>query len=103
MSRMRIGRWTATGAAVGASLAVLALTDARQIIPYSLRPSDRIDFYLCWWMILGFAPWHHSIALFYLLVIFLNACTYALLFLVSGAIISTIFSRSTVKTAGGTQ
>lgn len=103
MSRMRLGRWTATGAAVGASFALLALTDARQIVPYFLRPSDRIDFYLCWWEILEFAPWHHSLVLFYLLVIFLNACTYALLFLVLGAIISSIFSRSTVKTAGGTQ
>jgi len=83
---MRTRRWIETGATIGALFALLALTDARQLIPYAFRPSDHIDLYLCWWMILGFAPWHYPIALFYLLVVLLNGCTYALLFLLIGFI-----------------
>jgi hypothetical protein len=84
---MRVSHWTVTGACSGAVLAVLALTDARHLLPYAWRVSDRIDFFMCWWMILGFAAWHHSTASFYALIVLLNTCTYALLFLLIGAIV----------------
>jgi hypothetical protein len=103
MKVMRIRRWIEMGAAVGASFALLALTDVRQMIPYPIRPSDRIDFYLCRWMLLGFAPWPYPIAFFYLLVVLLNVCTYALLFLIIGVAvrgIATITHAGTPKIRG---
>ncbi|HEX4156300.1 MAG TPA: hypothetical protein VHY48_11860 [Acidobacteriaceae bacterium] len=76
------------GAGVGALLASIALTDVFGYHFLSLlHLSDRLDFYLCWWTILGFAPWHAPIALFYMLITFLNACTYAILFFIIGAIV----------------
>jgi hypothetical protein len=83
---MRIRRWVEAGAAVGAALAVISLADLRQFLPYAIRPSDQIDFFLCWWIALGYDAWHFSPAPFYLLVTFLNVCTYALLFLIIGII-----------------
>ena len=103
MSKVRITRWIGAGALVGTVLAVLALSGAFRILPYPLRPSDRIDFYMCWWMILEFAPWHHPLALFYVFVAFLNACTYGLLFLIIGSIARIFASRPTPSPAGGHQ
>jgi hypothetical protein len=95
---MRIRRWVEAGAAVGAALAVISLADLRQFLPYAIRPSDQIDFFLCWWMNLGFAPWHYPVALFYLFVVFLNACTYALLFLIIGLIARIVAAIARVRT-----
>jgi hypothetical protein len=100
MSKVRITRWTASGALVGTVLAVLALSDARQLTPYPPEPSDRINFYMCWWMILGFAPWHYPIALLYVFVAFLNACTYALLFLIIGITLRAFASRTIPSPTG---
>ena len=87
MSNWKIIRWVEIGACVGALLAVIALTDAFGYHFLSVwHLSDRLDFYLCWWIILGFAPWHAPVALFYIFVAFLNACTYALIFLIFGTI-----------------
>ena len=91
---MRMSRWTATGAGVGILFAVIALTDIRRHLPRTIAPPDVIDFYFCYWLILGFAPWHHSLPLFYALVIALNACTFALVFCVI-AIIVRLFVRFT--------
>jgi hypothetical protein len=87
MSKTRVRQWTATGACIGALLAALALSDARHLLPYAWHISDRVDFYMCWWLILGFAPWHHSTSSFGALIVLLNSGTYALLFLLIGAIV----------------
>jgi hypothetical protein len=87
VSSIRVSRWVTIGAFIGALFAVLAITDVRHFLPYSWGISDRVDFYLCRWMILGFMPWPFPIALFYLLVIVLNACTYSLIFFALGVIV----------------
>ena len=103
MSNVRISRWMATGASIGVLFAILALTDARHLLPYSLMPSDRVDFYLCWWMILEFASWNVPRVLGYTLIILLNACTYALLFLIIGATARLIQRFTTAATLRGEQ
>jgi hypothetical protein len=103
MSNVRISRWMATGACIGVLFAVLALTDARHLFPYTLMPSDRVDFYLCWWMVLEFASWNVPHVLTYTLIIFLNASTYALLFLIIGTIARLIQRFGTAPIIRGEQ
>jgi hypothetical protein len=56
MANLRISHWIEAGAGIGILLALLALTDARRILPYAWHVSDRVDFSICYWLILGFAP-----------------------------------------------
>ena len=83
----RTTKWIRIGATVGAVLAVLAITDARHFLPLSWGITDRVDFLMCWWMILGFGSWSLPIAFFYLMVIILIMASYALLFLVIGLLL----------------
>ncbi len=83
---MRLRTWAATGAVVGVVLALLSVTDARNHLPESWHISDNIDYYICYWAILGFAHWRSDFT-FHAAVIFLNACTFALPFFLFGALV----------------
>jgi hypothetical protein len=104
MSQMRIDRWNASGAAIGALLAVLVLVDERHINTFSVFHGFA-DFFLCWPLMLTpvFLSLHLPRLLWFVLITFINACTFAFLFVIIRPTTRQILSRITAANAGGHQ
>src|SRR5215469_18503998 len=82
------------GALGGALVGILAccwITSMRSLFPLPIHGvSDRIAFFLCPFLWLGFIPWHHGIPAFYATVILLNALPYCAVFaMIAGLFILT--------------
>jgi hypothetical protein len=109
MNTRRIRIWVVSGAVIGALLAFLSIYDMRHyegdwVFPSTFDGALILvpDFLIFLIALSGLMPKNIPQPIFYSLIVFLNACAYALLFLAIGSIIEAIFSRDTAI-AGGQQ
>jgi hypothetical protein len=92
------------GAFVGILLTRLAITSLSADLDSGEAFPNPYLFLVCWPLILvPFLPLGIPRYAVWSVMGLANAGTFALLFLIPGTIISTFFSRNSVKTAGGTQ
>ncbi|RSL18289.1 hypothetical protein EDE15_3851 [Edaphobacter aggregans] len=108
MTKAQIG-WITTGAVIGILLAIVAIGQVRADITSGEALPNPFDFLLCWPLILALVlPWSLPRALSYGIMGFLNASTFAMVFLAFGSLLQAIFSatqaifsRENTRIAGG--